>query len=487
MKRPNIVLVTLDTMRADRVGALRHGIELTPNLSAAAGRGKLFTNAVTAGVPTYFAFPALFLGGGPLDRGKSIGLPENGVTVVEALRDSGYGTAAVIASNPYLSSHYRFDRGFDVFDDTFAAQIGERTERYERASMKAIRRVVGGGGVKGLQRVKAKLNYARECLGEGNPGLHQGSRGEEISRRGIALMDRLEGEKPYFLWLHYMDLHGYYYSTQFDRERMLGAESVLARAVSRYRRFEYVDKWAELILRSQIVGRREPISYSPRDVRYLRAFYDAAAIYADGCLAPLLDRALGRDDTLLIVTSDHGEQFFEHGKIGHAPFALYDEVARVPLILVGANVEPAEESQWVSHSSIAPTIADVAGLSTGVGSAPSLLSSMRPSGPVFTESLYGVHRPFPARRFPEHRLLLACREGSHKYIWCEGDEVAEELYDTSSDPGETRNLIDEPDVAAVAGRLREAVRSRAREAEVLEARARLGLRARAAWRKLGTA
>ena len=107
-----------------------------------------------------------------------------------------------------------------------------------------------------------------------------------------------------------------------------------------------------------------------------------------------------------------------------------------------------------------------------MGHAPSLLAGAPGSGPVFTETLLGVRAPFPRRRFDEHALLIACRRGSHKYVWREEDG-AEQLFDLDSDPGEKENLIGQSDVSGVEAELRAAVRGRSTRIGVLDARSKL--------------
>ncbi len=158
MSSPNIILITLDAMRADLLGRERNGRLLTPNLSEFGSEGRVFTRAVAAGIPTYFSFPPMFRGGLALDGGKVIGLPVGTTTFVEELSRRGYRTAAVIASNPYLSHYYRFDAGFDVFDDFYASDLEERSRRERRRFMRLVKSVAGGSVSARLRRAKAKYN-----------------------------------------------------------------------------------------------------------------------------------------------------------------------------------------------------------------------------------------------------------------------------------------------------------------------------------------
>ena len=477
-------MVTLDTMRADRLGRVRNGIALTPNLSRLAEEGRVFTRAVAAGIPTYFGFPPMFRGGMALDHGKVIGLTPGTTSFVEELSRAGYSTGAVIASNPYLSHYYRYDVGFDHFDSFHARNAAGRGRRGERRSLRLVRRLAGEGAAVRLKRAKAKLNYIRECVRGANPALHEGSRGEVVTARGLEFARRMDGDRPFFLWLHYMDVHGYFYATQADRRAVMGASTPFADALIRWRRFCYVDRWTGQIVRSQEEGPDQPVAHTALDETVLTGFYDAAVRYVDRSLSPLLDWVRNNGRTAVFVTADHGEQFYDHGKIGHAPISAYDEVARVPLIAFGPGIERGSVGEWVSHSSVPVSITELAGLASRVGDAPSLLSGTPRTKPVFTETLYGVRAPFPRRRFDEHALLIACRAGRYKYVWREEDG-AEELFDLDADPSEKVSLIGEPETAAVEGELRASVRKRAADIAVSDARAKLAESARRLGRSVG--
>ncbi len=470
-------------MRADRLGLTRNGRLLTPNLTRFASEGRTFTQAVAAGIPTYFGFPAMFRGGSALDAGKIIGLPAGTRTFVTELSRAGYRTAAVVASNPYLSRYYGYDAGFDIFDDFYASALEGRSRRERRASMRLVKRVGGGGVTRKLKRAKAAYNYFIECLGGANPAMHEGSRGEMVTERGLSLAREMDGDRPFFLWLHYMDLHGYFYATQADRRAVTGASTPLGDALIRWRRFRYVNRWTSQVITSQEEPAEKTIEHTALDEEVLVGFYDASVLYADRCLGPLLDWIRNSEDTVAFVTADHGEQFYDHGKIGHAPISIYDEVSRVPLVVHGSRVEKGEVAGWVSHSSIPVSILQAAGVEAEMGGAPGLLSG-RPSGEtVLSETLFGVRAPFPRRRFDEHTLLIAARKGRHKYVWREEDGV-EELFDVVADPGETRDLIGSAGVTDVERELRAAVRDRAREISVRDARAKLSERVRALGRSM---
>jgi len=462
-------------MRADRLGRTSNGVYLTPNLSRFGEEGRVFTRAVAAGVPTYFGFPPMFRGGLALDSGKTIGLPVGRPTFVEELKRAGYRTAAVIASNPYLSQYYRYDSGFDVFEDFYASHLDRRGSSGRRRLLRVAGRVAGESGTARLRRAKARYNYIRECARGANPVLHHESRGERVTERGLSLAEQLDGDRPFFLWLHYMDVHGYFYATQSDRRAVMGASSPLGDAMIRWKRYRYIDRWTSHVVASQDAPPGSSIEHTAADEAVLKGFYDAAMLYADRALEPMLDWVRRSGRTVAFVTADHGEEFYDHGRVGHGPVTLYDEVARVPLLTYGPGVERGEVGEWVTHSSIATSALQAAGLEASrleCREAPSLLAGASGDAPVFTETLYGVRAPFPRWRFDEHSLLIACRKGDHKLVWREEDG-SESLFDLATDPGERADLAGRTEVSSVEAELRAAVRERAARIGVLDARARL--------------
>lgn len=474
MPRPNIILITLDTMRADRLGRRVGGRELTPHLNDLASRGRTWSRAVAAGVPTYFSFPAIFRGGRPLDAGKRIGLRDNTPTFIERLRDSGYSTAAVVASNPYLSRYYGFDRGFDVYEDFGAPGSGG-----QRAVVSRAERLLGPTTTARLRRLKARLNHLSESFGGGNPSIHAASRGESVTRRALELIESLDA--PSFLWLHFMDQHGYYFSEPEDRERVMGAAGPLDRFGLRWKRFRYLSRWMELILASESRPGPMRVEHTDEDVRCLTGFYDASVAYTDRWLGRLFDAVLPGNDTVVIVTSDHGEEFFEHGRIGHAPFSLYEELVRVPLVMAGPGVPEGTDDRWVSHAALPGTVLDMAGSATSEDDR-GLLDG-EPGGPVLTESLWGLTTPFPREHLAEFNVVVSARAGDLKLIHWHGAD-REELYDLSNDPGEMRDLADDPEHDETAEGLRSVVRDRVRQAARQDARFDLERRVRAVRRRL---
>src|SRR5215467_6076084 len=112
----SLVLITVDCLRADHVGFLGYARPVTPFLDSLAKTSTVFSQAIVAGAPTYFSFPAIMASRYPLGLGREVlGIAPGEPTIATALRETGYETAAFVAGNPYLTSRFGYDQGFEHF------------------------------------------------------------------------------------------------------------------------------------------------------------------------------------------------------------------------------------------------------------------------------------------------------------------------------------------------------------------------------------
>jgi arylsulfatase A-like enzyme len=248
----------------------------------------------------------------------------------------------------------------------------------------------------------------------------------EVVDRAIALLDRL-GDEPFFLLLHFYDPHWHY---DPPAEALAHFESEYAGDVT--------GLWQDF-------SRRDPASFSEADLRHLRALYDGEIRYTDDQIGRLLEhleeRGLDRG-TLVLLTSDHGEEFLEHGAFEHQR-TLYEEVIRVPLVVRAPGLAPRRITQQTSVLDVAPTILDWAGL------------------PPLPEARgHSLLRDLPAERLAfgetDHtndgtrKLFLRAGAGDLKTILsldpASGEPAAEEWYDLSTDPSERHGALPPPEV-----------------------------------------
>lgn len=387
-KAPNIVLITVDCLRADVLGCYG-GPAKTPNLDKISGRGARFAYAFAHGHFTKTTFPSIFSGTYPADHGGTKAFAARRPSFVVLLKESGYHTVGV-NSNPWLSSSFGFDRGFEEYLD-----ISSATPTAHSIAVRTVNNLLGlvGGGF---------------VFPPYPPG-------ELVTERALQLLAGVR--QPFFMWVHYMDAHWPY-------------------AVSKPRLFGPWDeaRWpynARLARKS----RREPLTVDRREREGLRGLYLEGVREADRQIGRLLG-VLG-DDDIVLVTSDHGEAFGEHGIFFHQP-SLFTENTRVPLLLLAPSVKPrVVVHDIVRHLDLAPTIvAAVSGTRSGEFEGVNLAALASedveaPSLTAFAEATRKGNR------------LLSVRNGSLFYLLelsADAGRTVEELYDFRKDPRERKDL-----------------------------------------------
>jgi len=409
--RPDVLLVSVDTLRADHVGSYGHRLDTTPNLDRLAASGVRFDDATVQSPKTWPSMASMLTSTYPATNGIRIRprrpLPASSLTLAEMLREAGYRTGAVVA-NVSLGREFAFDQGFDVFVESWIEELVRQSGRrtFENAP----------------GRVK---RYTNATL---------------VTDQGIGLLDELSGDptRPFFLWLHYIDPHGPYVPPR-------GYEALFTDAYPR-----------EPVPLDRIpVFQRQPdpkTGASSQDVGFYKAQYDREIRYWDDELERLLEsvdaRGL-RERTLIVVTADHGESLGEHDHFfRHGPVP-YQTNARVPLVLRLPGRLPSGRvvETPVGLIDLAPTILELLGIEApesvqGTSLLPLAFGEEASRPPVFMES---------GRREP---WQLSVRRGKWKLVhlpasedrtWLKRREV--ELYDIARDPGETNDVADlYPDV-----------------------------------------
>ena len=408
-QRPNIILITIDSLRSNHLGCYGYHRNTSPNIDNLAKRGALFLEAISNGGGTPHAFPSILASVlPPVAWTKQI--QPWGKTLAELLKEAGYETAA-FHSNPFLSRFYGYSRGFDLFNDN----LGEYSLFKGRLWMRAMAKRQRGFKAKALIKL-AKI--FRPILSRVERPI---TTAQEITNQALSWLKGHRG--GFFLWLHYMDVHHPYlpapeYLSQF-RDQPVSRK----RMASLYRKML-----------------KDPGKLSPSEVATLIDLYDADIRYVDDNISLLLD-SLGNNlaNTTVIVTADHGDELGERGKFSHQ--SLYDGIIRVPLIIAGSGIK-AETlvKQQVSLLDLAPTICELVGIDKVPSfQGESLLPVIRGEEGVAKGTISTLNRPDWGQR------LLAYRTPNWKYIRTESlDEanalLSEEIYDLRNDPQERHNL-----------------------------------------------
>ncbi len=314
--RPNVVLISIDTLRADHVGALGYPLPTTPRLDALARDGWLFTDMTSASAYTLPSHATMLSGQQPsvhgVQRSDSVLSAARTTLLAEIFSRAGYRTRA-FAAGGYVSPHYGFDRGFDAFSaiDPIRAPDSEKYRAYIHKHPDLV--------TPDLFREHAPPRI-REWLGE-----HR--------------------DEPFFLFIHTYTVHDYDSPSEFLAMFDDGCES-------------------ELTDHRPFVGPAGSAKLGEADLAHIVHLYDAALRYVDSEIGRLLDEleALGlADRTIVAVTSDHGEEFLEHGIFGHG-HTLYQEMVHVPFILKIPGESPRVVDRSVMLADIAPTLLAAADL-----------------------------------------------------------------------------------------------------------------------------
>jgi arylsulfatase A-like enzyme len=431
----NIVLITVDCLRADHVGFLGYNRATTPFLDRLACESLVVPSAIAAGSPTYYSLPAMLAARPSLGLGRDVvGLAPGELTLASCCRAAGFQTAAFSAANPYISAQFGYDIGFDVFRD------------YLSESIKPISPTVTQNGGSSLNRFIARTSHSLGSLGNVYDELYfqYCQRWASPKPQSIQQLQRFPsadrivddstawlhsiGESPCFLWLHLMDPHAPYYPHQevLKEAGLANLSPETARYWNAY--------WNRSDARLQKLARhRQNIS----------ALYDAAIRWVDCQLERLVAalREFGRwDDCVFAVTADHGEEFLDHGRRFHAPNTLYEETIHVPLLLrVPETASRKIPKSPLSLLHLAPTLLDAAevgfpGEFAGTSYWPQLTEGACWDEPAIVECVKGCTNPFEFNQRLAARVLAA--RGSRFKLIIDFETKQELFFDLEQDPAE---------------------------------------------------
>ncbi|MHC4478907.1 MAG: sulfatase [Planctomycetota bacterium] len=388
--RPNVLMIAVETLRADHVGCLGYLRNTTPTLDGLAKQGVVFSRAMATSswtMPTIMSvFTSLYPGlHGMTDWAKQ--LPAGTTTLAHVLKANGYITAAFV-SNPALDGDCGFDRGFDLYDD-FSVRLSLRSGLF------------GDSG-----RISTNI--------------YDGALTNDLVNRLAINWLQKNHSCRFFMFVFYFDAHHDYippppYDTMFDPN--------------------YDGAIDGRGIRSQPRRSTRP---PPRDLQHIIALYDGEIRYTDYCISQLLDKFREcqiLDRTLVIVFGDHGDEFYEHGSTSHA-FTLYNEVLNIPLILSwpGTIAPDQRIDALVGQVDIMPTILDYLGieykaLMQGVSLRP-VIENRRPK----------VHDLVYAEVAVEETKVFAAAIGNRYKLILDLQKPGPQLFDLSKDPAEQHNI-----------------------------------------------
>lgn len=433
----HVILVSLDTMRADHVSSYDTRFASTPRLDQLARSGVRFADVTAAAPTTLASHTSLMTGSWP----HTHGVVRNGFTVhpdnvmlPELLQEKGFHTAGFLGSFA-LESRFQFDQGFDLFDEEF--------------------NMLTDGNVDQNQRLAEDLTFA-----------------------ALKHIDRVKDEEErIFLFLQYFDPHAPYgppASEGAPRTTMAQVEATVR--AHQQRLIGSSPGHGSVInygLPKDLIGKAigTPL---PEDKELVEA-YAAEVAYLDRCLGVLfdgLDKAGILDEAIVIVTADHGETFYEHHDFWNHGLWLYQTTMEVPLIFKlpegtgGIEASGLEVNVPVSGIDVLPTLCElleleVPGRCEGRSLVPLLEGQQFDRGMLFGEAT----QPGPASKLERPNIWgnrgkpRMVRDGPYKLIESPYHGDLRQLFHLGDDPGETRDLlVHSPDDPAVQAQVRKMLR-----------------------------
>jgi arylsulfatase A-like enzyme len=388
---PNVIVISLDTLRADRIPTYGYARSTAPRIDAFARQAVVFDRCYSEASHTLLAHATLLTGVYPETHGVvafESSLPEEFPTMAQVLRERGYRTAAFLNCG-FFEAKFKLDRGFDTYDYFHDRQASGLTDQ-------------GSWGRSAGQTNRAVFQWLGETPSE-----------------------------PFFLFVHYYDVHSDWESLPYEappgfRERF---------EITRPPGFKSGDGEVSASLYLLRMNERD-IEYGESERAYLGSLYDGGIAYTDSEVGALLDRLRDLrvlERSIVVVTSDHGEEFQEHGKLLHSQ--VYQELVHVPLVLAfpEGGFSGKRVASPVQLGDVMPTVLDYLGL--------------EPPQTVQGRSLLPLvaHDESP-RRFAYFRnedgTQYGLSDGRWKLVLHGRENPVARLFDLDADPGEVRDVAE---------------------------------------------
>ncbi len=451
--RPNIVLVVMDTQRVDRLGCYGYGRQTSPRLDAFAADATVFENCTSPAIWTLPAHASMFTGLFPSEHGANWGhtwVAEEFTTVTQLLAEAGYQTMA-LTNNLWIGPSTNLSRGFDGYIQPLLLH-NVRSNGLAKLLLEAL--YPGGHVGKWLGVATAQDDGAKYT--------------NQLLERFLRQRDR---HRPFFLFVNYMEAHAPYVPHLPYKKLFIEPADI----DGSYRHAWWSKRPEFCLLKRDC--------FTPAQLELLNDTYNAETRLQDdylGGLLAMLAEHVSVDDTLIIVTADHGECLGDHHIIGHA-WCVYETLAHVPLIIrYPKRLKPGRRADPVQTVDLFPTMLDAlygrtgptqstfgrslldptdatSGPSTASATpaaattSPSTAPTDGPSLPTGRVVVVEYMAPYDVKldqaqkidsrfdRAPFEGVLRAVRQGPWKYIVASNGR--EELYNVAEDPREASNLI----------------------------------------------
>jgi arylsulfatase A-like enzyme len=423
-------MITLDTVRADHLSVYGYEHDTTPHLREFAKGATVYNRAIAASDMTLPSHASIFTGMYPSWHGAYAAMPSfpygrplvpDALTLAEVLRAKGYWTAAVVGNHSFLQASMGLAQGFAVWNHNMPYHISDSDRPFY------LRR----GARNLLSLFVSTAAFDAYFL-----------RAADINRDAFRILKESPRQAPFFLFLNYMDAHIPLVPPAPFRDRFPGRD------------WRFSPASGQQDLTNEVNNGKRHVQDTEK--RHLLSQYDGGIAYMDSEIADLLNwlREMGLyENTLIMITADHGEAFGDHDLMQHGVGSVYQEQVHVPLLIKYPDQHDGHRSDaLVSHVDIMPTVLKAAGcvLPGGLQGRTLDLREEQMTEPVFAEaSALGEVQANPRLRGFRRAIYI----GSQKLIkWTAG---ASEMYNLSEDPAELKNQYrpDEPSTASLMARL----------------------------------
>jgi len=393
---PNVVIIVMDTVRQDHLSCYGYKRDTTPNLNRLKKSSRVYYNAYSTSCWTCSAHASLFTGLFPIAHKttqENLWMSKRLKTLAEVLSTEGYETVGIV-ENPILTKYYNFNQGFSIYHETWRKSYKDRILMWLTSENSAF----------------------------------------ILFKRSLNKRDK---RKPFFMFINFIEPHSPYNSSQQFYGKFLSDRSL---------------RCEENMCRSYFLGKR---NFTQSEFQHLNELYDAEILYVDYWIGEMIDELKKKNlwnNTIFIVTSDHGENIGDHQMMDHI-FSLYESTIKIPLIIHYPKLFPcnSEDYDIVQLTDIFPTLLKIVGIDS---------KKYHSHGQYLLERYIQKERVgFCEYYYPKQvigsfekqdrenvrlkkykRRLRAIIMNNMKLIW--GSDGNHELYDLAKDPEENENLID---------------------------------------------
>lgn len=332
MEDKNVILITIDCLRFDHLGCYGYQKNISPFIDSLASEGIKYTNAFSNGPFTIASFPSILASIYPLDYGRIIPFPKTPKLMSETLQRSGVKTIG-INSNPYLTKFYGYERGWDEFIDYITKDKSTKNEKIKTKDnineknrlLKNINKKIPSL-IKENEYVRLLSHVINYSLLNKSKKVHEDA--SIITKDAIEMIKKYKNDS-FFMWIHFMDAHEPYLEKPYHSSLT--------------------------IAKTKLKKEKKTISKKELKTLYKQSYNKAISLIDKNIEKLVSHLKYINKKTIIIITSDHGQQFWEHDSFGHYAH-FFEELIHIPLIIYGENYKNKTREELVQLIDIPPTI-----------------------------------------------------------------------------------------------------------------------------------